>query len=107
VLTKQAGVLSTGPLLRVDPEKFASMFDVNVLGAFRMIQAFTPMLVSTALSTGGKRSKIVNIGSVLSGGAPWHVGYSTTKAAIQAMSDVARREMAPLGVDVVTLELGE
>jgi hypothetical protein len=46
------------------------MFDVNV-------QGFAPALAKSAKS--GSRSKILNIGTVITGGAPWHTGYASSK----------------------------
>jgi len=53
------------------------MFDVNVVGPLRMIQGFAPALSKSAKS--GSRSKILNIGTVITGGAPWHTGYASSK----------------------------
>lgn len=69
--------MGTSAALDTDPERLAAMFDVNVTGTLRMVQAFTPALARTS---GSKyRSKILNIGTVISGGAPWHTGYASTK----------------------------
>lgn len=73
----QAGILGTSAALDTDPDRMTAMFDVNVIGTLRMVQAFAPALAKTA---GGKyRSKILNIGSVISTGAPWRTGYASTK----------------------------
>jgi hypothetical protein len=53
------------------------MFDVNVIGTLRMVQAFAPALARTSNSQ--YRSRILNIGTVITGGAPWHTGYASTK----------------------------
>jgi len=63
--------------LDTDPEKLSAMFDVNVVGPLRMVQAFAPALSKSAKS--GSRSKILNIGTVLTGGGPWHTGYASSK----------------------------
>lgn len=56
------------------------MHDLHVLGPLRLTQAFYPLLHSTASASGSKqRSKIVNIGSVISNGMPWHAAYASTK----------------------------
>jgi NAD(P)-dependent dehydrogenase (short-subunit alcohol dehydrogenase family) len=63
--------------LDTDPEKLKAMFDVNVVGPLRMVQGFAPALAKSAKS--GSRAKVLNIGTVLSGGAPWHTGYASSK----------------------------
>lgn len=81
IADRQAGVLGLSPALDTDPERLTAMFEVNVVGPLRMIQAFAPAL-SKAAGSGfgsGSRPKILNIGSVLSNAAPWHTGYSSTK----------------------------
>ena len=63
--------------LDTDPAKLSAMFDVNVIGPLRMIQGFAPALSQSAKS--GSRSKVLNIGTVITGGAPWHTGYASSK----------------------------
>jgi NAD(P)-dependent dehydrogenase (short-subunit alcohol dehydrogenase family) len=65
-------------LVQTDPAKLASMHDLHVLGPLRLVQALYPYLKAT-VSEHGQRSKIVNIGSVISNGMPWHTAYATTK----------------------------
>lgn len=63
--------------LDTDPAKLSAMFDVNVVGPLRMVQGFAPALAKSSKS--GSRSKILNIGTVLTGGGPWHTGYASSK----------------------------
>jgi short-subunit dehydrogenase len=71
--------MGAAPLLHTDPDKLTSLFDVNLIGPLRMVQAFTPLLLSTTETPENKQAKIVNIGSVISGGAPWHTAYGSSK----------------------------
>jgi NAD(P)-dependent dehydrogenase (short-subunit alcohol dehydrogenase family) len=73
----QAGVTGASAALDTDPERLTAMFDVNVVGPLRMIQGFAPALAKSAKS--GSRAKILNIGTVITGGAPWHTGYASSK----------------------------
>lgn len=88
-----------GPLLDTDPERFLEMYKINVLGPLMLIQA----LASALVRCGGT---IVNIGSVGVYGLPFHGIYASSKAAFQTLSDTLRRETAPLGLRVITVELG-
>jgi NAD(P)-dependent dehydrogenase (short-subunit alcohol dehydrogenase family) len=72
--------------LDTDPEKLKAMFDVNVVGPLRMIQGFAPALAKSAKS--GSRAKVLNIGTVLSGGAPWHTGYASSKVRYCVFIDI-------------------
>ena len=80
----QAGVNGSAAALDTDPAQLAAMFDVNVVGPLRMVQAFAPALAKTT-TTSAKRSKVVNIGTVMSGGAPWHTGYASTKVSAHSI----------------------
>lgn len=55
------------------------MHDLHVLGPLRLAQALFPYLKATASKEPNLRSKIVNIGSVISNGMPWHTAYASTK----------------------------
>lgn len=68
----------------------AAMYDLHVLGPLRLSQAFFPLLSKTATSR--VKGKIVNIGSVISHGLPWHVAYATTK-----VSRIKRVSLMTLG----------
>jgi len=88
----QAGVNGSAAALDTDPAQLAAMFDVNVVGPLRMVQAFAPALAKTT-TTSAKRSKIVNIGTVMSGGAPWHTGYASTKVSSPSISWTGTRQV--------------
>lgn len=80
------------------------MYEVNVFAPIAMAQAFASLLVK-GHKLSGARSVIVNIGSAASYGTPWLGVYGSTKAALQSLSDALRRELAPLGIASVTVEL--
>lgn len=72
-----------------DPRKWADVFELNVMGALRMIRAFVPALTRT----GGD---VIVIGSV---GAqrthPWGGVYNASKAALESLTETLRLEMQP------------
>ncbi|KAF2631069.1 NAD(P)-binding protein [Macroventuria anomochaeta] len=98
LLVNNAAVEGLGPLLDTDPDQFLEMYRINVLGPLMLVQALADALVRC----GGS---VVNIGSVGVCGLPFHGVYASSKAAFQALSDVLRRETAPLGLKVITVEL--
>lgn len=72
-----------------DPRKWANIFDINVMGALRMIRVFVPALTRTC-------GDVVIIGSV---GAhrthPWGGVYNASKAALESLAETLRLEMQP------------
>jgi NAD(P)-dependent dehydrogenase (short-subunit alcohol dehydrogenase family) len=78
--------MGSSAALDTDPEKLKAMFDVNVVGPLRMVQGFASALAKAAKS--GSRAKVLNIGTVLSGGAPWHTGYASSKVSRSSFVNV-------------------
>ncbi|KAK8767153.1 hypothetical protein V5799_006064 [Amblyomma americanum] len=74
------------------------MFDVNVHGTVRVTRAFLPLLRRS-------RGRLVFVASYAGRVAPvWIVPYAMTKAAVIALADGLRRELAQWGVSVSTVE---
>ncbi|MET0404719.1 MAG: SDR family oxidoreductase [Cystobacter sp.] len=81
-------------------DEWRRLFEVNFFGHIAVTQALLPALIR------GK-GRVVNISSV--GGKiamPTYGPYAGTKFALEAVSDSLRREVAPLGVQVVVVEPG-
>lgn len=79
------------------------MFEVNAFAPVALTQAFAHLLVEAGKT--GQDSVVLNVGSGASYGPPFRGAYGGSKAALQILSDVLRRELAPLGIKVITLEL--
>lgn len=99
-LINNAGVAIVGPVELVPMEIWRKQFEVNVLGLVAVTQAFLP-----ALRRG--RGRIVNIGSIagkspLPGSGP----YDSSKSAVEAITDVLRMELQPVGISVSVIEPG-
>jgi NAD(P)-dependent dehydrogenase (short-subunit alcohol dehydrogenase family) len=83
VLVNNAGVYPTTPLFRLAEKAFAEALEVNVLGAFRTIQAFVPGMVRRGYG------RVVNVSSgagALTGHVPSPAGYGISKAALNALT---------------------
>ncbi|KAK1497367.1 alcohol dehydrogenase GroES-like domain-containing protein [Colletotrichum cuscutae] len=95
--------------LEADSYRTRQMFDANVFGLFDMVTAFTPLLLAAAsTSRSSQQPTIVNVASVLARlPGPFTSGYNATKAAVAAYSDALRLEVAPLGLRVLTVYMGE
>lgn len=98
VLVNNAGYGAMGPLLDGGTEAMQRQFETNVFALVGVTQALFPAL---------RRSKglVVNIGSV-SGVlvTPFAGAYCASKAAVHALSDALRMELAPFGIRVMEVQ---
>ncbi len=100
-VVNNAAVNFHGPLEALSASRLAEMFDSNVIGALRVVQPLLPAW--RARGTG----VIVNVSSVQGKVAtPLEGGYSATKHALEAVSDVLHYELGHFGIRVVVIEPG-
>ncbi|HSW13006.1 MAG TPA: SDR family oxidoreductase [Solimonas sp.] len=101
MLVNNAGYGAMGPLVELPVEEIRQQFETNVVGLMAVTQAFAPGMMQR------RRGRIVNIGSV-SGilVTPFAGAYCASKAAVHALSDALRMELAPFGVEVITVQPG-
>lgn len=100
VLVNSAGVMHVMPFADEPVTEVRRLFDVNVFAIWAVTQAFLPLLLEA-------QGVVVNIGSINAGLCPPLFGaYNASKAAVEALSRTMRRELAPLGVRVVTVKTG-
>lgn len=95
LLVNNAGITKDGLTLRMSPEDFDQVIQVNLNGVFHVINACYRDLMKAG------RGRIVNIGSV-SGlmGNPGQANYAAAKAGLVGLSKTIARELAPRGVTV-------
>jgi NAD(P)-dependent dehydrogenase (short-subunit alcohol dehydrogenase family) len=96
-----AGIMGVGSLTDIPEERLARIFDINVMGTYRVNKAFLPLVEAA-------RGRIVNISSETGwqSAAPFNGPYAMSKYAIEAYSDALRRELALLGVQVIKVQPG-
>ncbi len=101
VLINNAGYGLIGPLVEVPHEELVRQFETNVFAPMVLIRKVTSIMKERG------SGMIVNIGSV-SGvvTTPFAGAYCATKAALHALSDALRMELAPFGIKVVTVQPG-
>lgn len=100
VLVNNAGFGAMGPLLDGGVEALRKQFDTNVFALVDVTRACFPLLRT-------RRGLVVNIGSV-SGVlvTPFAGAYCASKAAVHALSDALRLELAPFGIDLMEVQPG-
>jgi NAD(P)-dependent dehydrogenase (short-subunit alcohol dehydrogenase family) len=76
-------------------------FDTNVIAPIQVTRAFLPLMLPR------RRGCIVNVGNV-SGilTTPFAGGYCASKAAMHALTDALRLELAPFGIHAVCVQPG-
>jgi len=105
-LVNNAGMGIGGPLAHQPVDEIRRVFEVNVLGAVTVSQAFIPLLGADRALTGGP-GRIVNITSVGGRLAPPFLGdYVMSKHALEAFTDSLRRELMIYGIDVIAIGPG-
>lgn len=101
VIINNAGYGQVGAVLDVSPEDVRKQYNTNVFGVLAVTQAFTPAMMARG------RGRVINISSL--GGLltlPLLGVYSSTKFALESLSDALRMELAPFGVAVSVVEPG-
>jgi NAD(P)-dependent dehydrogenase (short-subunit alcohol dehydrogenase family) len=103
-LVNNAGIALPGPWTSISPDLLRQHFEVNVIGALHMVQAFLPLLRGSGQASAGR---IVNISSIAGRLAyPFMGPYAASKHALEALSDSLRRELMIYGVDVIVIQPG-
>jgi len=102
LLINNAGVCAAGAIGESPLEDFQAVWEVNFLGVLNGCQTLVPWLKETA--PGGH---IVNIASIFGLVAPPTMGaYSTSKAAVVALTETLYGELLPLGIGITVVAPG-
>lgn len=101
VLVNNAGYALVGPMIDLSLDDLRRQFETNVIGLVALTQAVAPHMIEQ------RSGLIVNVSSV-SGvcATPFAGAYCATKAAVNLLSTSLRIELAPFGIDVVTVQPG-
>jgi len=101
VIINNAGYGIAGTLEMVDIEDAKKLFDVNVWGIVRVLQAFLPSMRSS------RPGHIINLSST-SGlrGVPAYEYYTASKFALEGMMDSFRYSVLPFNIAVTNLNAG-
>ncbi len=100
VLVNNAGVYEFGALEQITDEHFHRQFDTNVLGLLLATQ-------EAAKQFGAEGGSVINIGSVVSQiTPPTSAVYAATKSAVDAVTRVLAKELAPRKIRVNSINPG-
>ncbi|WP_436774580.1 SDR family oxidoreductase [Yinghuangia sp. YIM S09857] len=101
VLVNNAGESQSGPLEELPPDALDRLFRTNVLGPVRLTQLFLPGMRAR------RRGRVVMVGSMLASfPLAYRSSYVASKAALKGFASAARREVAPYGIGITTVEPG-
>jgi len=101
VLINNAGVAYVAPVEELRQEDLHAQFETNFFGAVRLIQAVLPAMRER------RRGRILNMSSIAGKiASPLFGSYSSSKFALEGLSDALRLELAPFGIRVVLIEPG-
>ncbi len=99
ILVNNSGVYDFAPIGEVSEEHYRRIFDVNVLGLLLVSQAAAEHL--------GEGGRIVNISSVVTSLFPPNSAvYTGSKGAVDAITGVLAKELAPRGIRVNAVRPG-
>ncbi|MGW1171896.1 SDR family NAD(P)-dependent oxidoreductase [Streptomyces sp. NPDC002550] len=99
VLVNNAGISSHHPIAQVTPEELRRLFEINVSAPFFVTQRALPLL-----NDGGR---IITVGSIASRFAvSLQIGYTLSKAAVEAMAPTLANELGRRGITVNTVAPG-
>ncbi|MFM7425630.1 MAG: SDR family NAD(P)-dependent oxidoreductase [Elainella sp.] len=100
-VVNNAGYGQVGPIELVSMDLVRQQFEVNLLGVIALVQAVIPVM----RQQGGGR--IINVSSI-GGRVAFPLGglYSTSKFALEGLSDVLRMELEPFNIRVSVIEPG-
>jgi NAD(P)-dependent dehydrogenase (short-subunit alcohol dehydrogenase family) len=100
VVIANAGIATYGSVLRVDPDAFKTLIDVNVNGVFNTVRTALPSVIA-------RRGYVLIVSSMFAYAAqPGAASYCVSKAGVEHFANALRLEVAHLGVDVGSAHMG-
>ncbi|KAJ3783876.1 hypothetical protein GGU10DRAFT_359688 [Lentinula aff. detonsa] len=101
ILVNNAGQENLMAVSDMDMDAARSIFEVNLYGALSMIHEFVQLLIA---SGDGRIAHIGSIAGIFP--LPFSAPYNSSKAAIHALSNTLRVELAPFNIKVINLLTG-
>lgn len=94
VVMANAGISTYGSVLKVDPDAFRTLVDVNIVGVFNTVRAALPSVIE-------RRGYVLIVSSAAAFAASAGLApYDLSKAGVEQFANALRLEVAHRGVDV-------
>ena len=101
ILVNNAGILITGSFLDITDEEMRRVFETNYFGQVNLTRAVAAGMIEQ------KAGRIINIASLAGRiGHPFNAAYGASKHALIGFTKSIRVELAPFGIDVISIEPG-
>lgn len=102
MLINNAGIGIAAPIEEIPIQEIKEAFDINLFGSIQMIQSIVPIMRKN------KNGLIINISSIAGKvGLPFQGVYSSTKFAVEAVTEALSIELKPFGINVCLIEPGD
>lgn len=101
VLVNNAGIMESGPMVEIPMSVFRSVFETNVFAALELAQGFGRKMVKAGAGRIVWTSSVAGLVKV-----PFDGAYAASKHAVEGICSALREELAPYGVQVVTINPG-
>ena len=105
ILVNNAGFSRVGAVLDLERADLRGQYETNVISPAIVVQKALPLLREAVNREG--RAMVGNVGSIVGlFTTPFTGAYCSSKSAIHSLSDALRMELAPFGIQVVTVQPG-
>lgn len=101
VLFNNAGIMESGPMVEIPMARMRAVFETNVFAALELAQGFGKQMVRRGAGRIVWTSSIAGLVKV-----PYDGAYAASKHAVEGICSAMHEELAPYGVDVVTVNPG-
>ena len=101
ILVNNAGIMESGPMVEIPISVFRSVFETNVFAALELAQGFGRKMVARGAGRIVWTSSVAGLVKV-----PFDGAYAASKHAVEGICSAMREELAPYGVQVVTINPG-
>lgn len=102
VVINNAGVGITGPLEEIPTEEIRNNFETNVFGPIEVMKAALPQMRAQ------KSGLIINVTSIAGYmGLPFRSVYSSSKAALEMITEAIRMEVKGFGIQITNVAPGD
>lgn len=88
-------------------EKFSQVININLIGTFNVLRLAAEQMANNEPDANGERGVIINTASVAAfDGQVGQAAYSASKAGVVGMTLPIARDLAPLGIRIMTIAPG-